>query len=920
MLKKILVVALSGALAACGGGADNKAPIFTSNTSFSTQEDLSINGQLSATDEDGDSINFTVQSPAQNGIFQLNSDGSFVYKPLGDYFGDDTVTVTASDGFNTVNQVLAFVVEGVNDTPVLSSQSVTVTSSATSEGQLVVTDADGDDITFAMVSQPQSGVVTINPTTGDFSFIANELEAISGSFQISFTDGVIETAIISEIQLTPSYLTNLDKANYYYASSQSHLKQAELVKSQVLDDVLLDGINTQLATAYQAAGFSDKATTLFDEITLLEEKASAYKSGASVLFQMGDTERALEYLGLALTNFNQYIATKGIENINSNDVPFLLGLVNDYAEMGASLEAGNLIASLQAYADTVREEEYSTVYGRFLTAFWFYAEDVSLAYFDNKTEANYLKAVDAAKNFAELTKKTGYQIHTRGDYAGQKANKLKALYVSNAAEILFNIGAIEEAKDLTNFALALYGIGNYDPNYSYEADENSEATLATYDYPVAAIAGLVTGLYPDAETNAAFDLLTSSFDISNAKQAMFSKSIVNAIESGVDAEIAVAEAHSYFEAENDLRSYYQSLVEYSEAAPRSGMLLWLRNDAATAEATLNIASDLLMSEAYVSSESSTSYLTGYKGCARLTEIMIQLDLDGHAQAKKCETMINTYFQEEAGLFSTTKAIVAYSDLLGTLNMVGDKEAIKANYPKLQAEIDKVAADDSIAAVEDELEMATRLMQYGLHQEAKTILVSALDKAKVLATEDDSGDTTETVISSLSSWILNTELAKTGFLATPSFITAMRQQAPSIDSFATFYSDVLTRLTTDVTFYTNQVLALSDNQIADNIEALILINFAVDNSEQLNMVINLDINTDADTQALQALYAELLASKDSFNNTSVASVDTDNDGLPNFFNPAATDEEIAASGLVLDTDADNDGIVDSEDPSPLNSNQ
>ena len=49
---------------------------------------------------------------------------------------------------------------------------------------------------------------------------------------------------------------------------------------------------------------------------------------------------------------------------------------------------------------------------------------------------------------------------------------------------------------------------------------------------------------------------------------------------------------------------------------------------------------------------------------------------------------------------------------------------------------------------------------------------------------------------------------------------------------------------------------------------------------------------------------------------VASVDTDGDGRPDFFNPAATQEQIAASGLVLDPDADGDGVVNGEDSFPI----
>ncbi|SCY60583.1 hypothetical protein [Desulfoluna spongiiphila] len=49
---------------------------------------------------------------------------------------------------------------------------------------------------------------------------------------------------------------------------------------------------------------------------------------------------------------------------------------------------------------------------------------------------------------------------------------------------------------------------------------------------------------------------------------------------------------------------------------------------------------------------------------------------------------------------------------------------------------------------------------------------------------------------------------------------------------------------------------------------------------------------------------------------VAQVDTDGDGLPDFFSPLASPEDIAASGLTLDPDSDGDGIPDTTDTRPL----
>ena len=56
--------------------------------------------------------------------------------------------------------------------------------------------------------------------------------------------------------------------------------------------------------------------------------------------------------------------------------------------------------------------------------------------------------------------------------------------------------------------------------------------------------------------------------------------------------------------------------------------------------------------------------------------------------------------------------------------------------------------------------------------------------------------------------------------------------------------------------------------------------------------------------------------DAFPLDPAASIDSDGDGRPDGWNESATDEQIASSELALDDDDDNDGVPDSEDAFPL----
>jgi hypothetical protein len=78
----------------------------------------------------------------------------------------------------------------------------------------------------------------------------------------------------------------------------------------------------------------------------------------------------------------------------------------------------------------------------------------------------------------------------------------------------------------------------------------------------------------------------------------------------------------------------------------------------------------------------------------------------------------------------------------------------------------------------------------------------------------------------------------------------------------------------------------------------------------------EINTDVDRLSLTANMVEFIANQDDFPASPVATVDTDLDGLVNFFSHAASTESILSSGLTADEDSDNDGTGDQDDLTPI----
>lgn len=89
--------------------------------------------------------------------------------------------------------VLAWVRRNLfNQAPVVSSPTTTVQTGQTVTGNIGVTDAEGDELTYTVTEQPKYGTVTIDQETGEFTYTPNDIDydaAQLDSFTVSVTDG-----------------------------------------------------------------------------------------------------------------------------------------------------------------------------------------------------------------------------------------------------------------------------------------------------------------------------------------------------------------------------------------------------------------------------------------------------------------------------------------------------------------------------------------------------------------------------------------------------------------------------------------------------------------------------------------------------------------------------------------------------------
>ncbi|MFJ5367140.1 retention module-containing protein, partial [Pectobacterium punjabense] len=169
---------------------DNSAPI-TADQSIATDEDTPVSGTIVATDVDGDTLSYTVGTPPANGTLTLNgATGAYTYTPGANFNGNDRFVVTVSDGNGgTTTSTVSIGVRPVNDAPVTADQSIATDEDTPVSGTIVATDVDGDTLSYTVNTQPANGTLTLDGTTGAYTYTPGANFNGNDSFVVTVSDG-----------------------------------------------------------------------------------------------------------------------------------------------------------------------------------------------------------------------------------------------------------------------------------------------------------------------------------------------------------------------------------------------------------------------------------------------------------------------------------------------------------------------------------------------------------------------------------------------------------------------------------------------------------------------------------------------------------------------------------------------------------
>lgn len=182
----------------------NDAPLAVAATA-ETDEDATVEIMLSATDPDGDDLTYAVAVPPAHGVVMLAGNLA-TYTPAADYHGPDAFTFVASDdgepALGSAPAVISLTVRPINDAPTAGNLVVETPEDTPLVLTLAGLDADGDELTFEIVTPPEHGTLTGSGGEWSYTPAADSHGADLFTYRVSDGQAVSEPAQVA-ITVTP---------------------------------------------------------------------------------------------------------------------------------------------------------------------------------------------------------------------------------------------------------------------------------------------------------------------------------------------------------------------------------------------------------------------------------------------------------------------------------------------------------------------------------------------------------------------------------------------------------------------------------------------------------------------------------------------------------------------------------------------
>ena len=192
--------------------AVNDAPVAQNGTA-TTAQDTAVVINLAASDVEGSPLTYSIVTPPAHGTLS-GTGAARTYTPAAGYTGPDSFTFKANDGTadSNVATVSITVNAGANVAPVAGNQTVPTTEDTAVNITLTASDANGDALTYSIVTQPLHGTLsgagaaqTYTPAANyngpdSFTFKANDGTADSNVATVTINVTAVNDAPVANDQ------------------------------------------------------------------------------------------------------------------------------------------------------------------------------------------------------------------------------------------------------------------------------------------------------------------------------------------------------------------------------------------------------------------------------------------------------------------------------------------------------------------------------------------------------------------------------------------------------------------------------------------------------------------------------------------------------------------------------------------------
>lgn len=694
------------------------------------------------------------------------------------------------------------------------------------------------------------------------------------------------------------------KRAYYYASDLAPAYRVQQLFRNVLDDNYSDEIYGRIAANLITRGMVSEADVILKtQIFSPYWVARGYVQAGEAFANLNDITRAKQYWDIAANTIEQHMRAVGIESMTSDEASVFQVLSKHYNNYEFLEASQNVLAPVNEFL--AMQTEYTTAYGRLLVAYGsLTSEAVEAAEAGGLAPELKAQALDSLVFYESIVNATGIQKASSGcpEHYMLKASSITGLANHYALlkepeltrEKINQFNALRDGHACTATRTNVY-IKNLVGAYAYLNDLDGYLTLIEQGMTVEATPAQI-----QAAKNAAYEYqaieLARGGDVSSAIALVSSDSPNDTIDELTNSGVSLSSVNSGL-----------AIKLFEQGFKAEG--------AAVLEAAWNIAA----SNEFMQLNAANGTRYARYGCAKVAQHTFNFadQTLGLTRLANCQSLIDTY-AAQANPMAAAEAYVYLSEAAmnikdaATAKVAFDKAFVTINSLSLTdtAEASAVALIYGVGAgvLSSGVSMdEVRALINNIHAHHDTLVQAAVDQTSI----NDALTHARTLISRYAYAIEGLRHRAVTVGADSDFAAQLAELKSSAWNTIVATESLVNQLTTASrrnTHYQNLLNSQGGTPYLARLELFEKI------EPMLEMIKDTESENNINDHRLAL--ASYWLSFSAFPGSKIASVDIDNDGMPDFYEASAQQSDIQQSPLVLDTDSDNDGIPDAEDSTPF----